>query len=177
MKALLMALAFAAAAHAAPRTVHGSFSWEEPKGWASRDDWASAVPTYALTDGEASLSVTLYRAGNPLFPEAKAYRAHRLAARGGTGKPRRAGETVTASGKAEAWEQDYTDASSAVHGAARAGVPMRERYALLERGGAFWVLSVKAPQARFAPAARAFAAAAAQFRVLADPGARGAIRL
>lgn len=175
MKALLLALACAAAA--APRAVHGSFSWEEPQGWASRDDWGSAVPSYALTEGEATLSVTLYRAGNPLFPEAKAYRAHRLAARGGGGKPRRVGDTVTASGKAEAWEQDYTDAASAVHGAARAAVPMRERYALLERDGAFWVLSVKAPKARFDAAAKAFAAAAAKFRVLADPGARGAIRL
>ena len=177
MKAALLAFLFAAASPAAPRVVHGEFSWEEPQGWSSRDDWTSAVPAYTLSDGQARISVTFYRAGNPLFATAQAYRAHRLAARGGGEKPKRAGTAVTASGKAEAWEQDTADPVSGVHGAARAAAPMRERFTVLERSGAFWVLSVKAPRARFAAAAQAFAAALAGFRVLTDPGKAGKNRL
>ncbi|TBR22395.1 hypothetical protein EPO15_08150 [bacterium] len=177
MRAALAALLFASFAQASPRAVHGAFSWEEPRGWASRDDWASAVPSYALTDGPALLSVTLYRPGNPLFSDLAAYRAHRLAGRGGGEKPRRADPAATRAGNAEVWELDYADASSPVHGAARPGVPMRERFALLARDGGFWVLSVKAPKARFEAAAQAFSLAVAGFRVLPDPGTPAKKRL
>lgn len=156
-------LALAAQAGAAPRAVHGEFSWEEPKGWVARDAWVSAVPSYALLEGDVSLWVTLYRAGNPLFTDAKAYRAHRSRAQR---KPRRSEDAATASGKAEVWEQDYDESVSAVHGKGKPAAAMRERFALIERGGKFWVLSVKAPRAKFDAAEKAFAAALASFKTL-----------
>ena len=165
-RALLAALlALAAQAGAAPRAVHGDFSWEEPKGWIARDAWVSAVPSYTLLDGDATLSVTLYRAGNPLFADAKAYRAHRLAARGGGRKPKRSEDAATASGRAEVWDQDYDESVSAVHGKGKPAAAMRERFAILERGGKFWVVSVKAPRHAFDAAKKAFSAALASFRV------------
>lgn len=164
MTGLLLAALLALPAAAAPRAVHGEFSWEEPKGWVPRDAWVSAVPSYALLEGDVSLWVTLYRPGNPLFADAKAYRAHRL--RAVPRKPRRSEDAATASGKAEVWEQDYDESVSAVHGKGRPAVPMRERFALLERDGRFWVVSVKAPRAKFAAAEKTFAAALASFKVL-----------
>lgn len=164
MRALLAALLLSLPA--AAREVGGAFSFEAPKGWAERDDWGALVPTYSAFDRDRSILVTLYPAGNPLFKGAKAYLSHRAAARGGGKKPRRLEGLKTAAGEAQLWVQDYQTSLSGVHGEQTASTPTRELYAVLDKGGSFWVLSVKAPVAGFAESERAFRAAAASFKIL-----------
>lgn len=164
MRSLLLAALLAVPG--AAREVGGAFSLEAPKGWAERDDWGALVPTYSAFHRDSAISVTLYPAGNPLFKGAKAYLAHRSAARGGGKKPRRLEGLKTAAGEAQLWTQDYPTSRSGVHGEATAPTPTRELYAVLDKGGAFWVLSVQAPVAGFAEAEKAFRAAAASFKVL-----------
>lgn len=164
MRALLLAALLAAPA--AAREVGGAFSLEPPKGWSEREDWGALVPTYSAFDRERSISVTLYPEGNPLFKGAKAYLAHRSAARGGGKKPRRLEGLKTAAGEAQLWTQDYAASRSGVHGGQTAPTPSRELFAVLEKGGAFWVLSLQAPVAGFAQAEKSFRAAAATFKIL-----------
>lgn len=165
MRALLLAALLAAPA--AAREVGGAFSFEAPKGWSERDDWIALVPTYSAFDRDRALSVTLYPAGNPLFKGAKAYLSHRSAARGGGKKPRRLEGLKTAAGEAQLWTQDYGTSRSGVHGEQTAPTPSRELYAVLDKGGSFWVLSIKAPVAGFPESEKAFRAAAATFKILA----------
>lgn len=164
MRALLLAALLALPAGA--REVGGAFAIEAPKGWSERDEWSSLVPTYAAFERDRSLSVTLYPAGNPLFSGSKAYLAHRLAAKGDAKKPRRLSDLKTASGPAQLWTQDYAASRSGVHGEATQPKTTRELFAVLEKGGAFWVLSVQAPAAAFSDAEKAFRAAAASFKIL-----------
>lgn len=165
MKALLLAALLAVPA--AARDVGGAFSLEAPKGWSERDDWGALVPTYSAFERERSISVTLYPAGNPLFKGAKAYISHRSAARGGGKKPRRLEGLKTAAGEAQLWTQDYATSRSGVHGEQTAPTLSRELFAVLDKGGSFWVLSIKAPVSGFAESEQAFRAAAASFKLLA----------
>lgn len=165
MRPLLLAALLALPAGA--REVGGAFAIEAPKGWSERDEWSSVVPTYAAFERDRSLSVTLYPAGNPLFKGAKAFLSHRLAAKGDVKKPRRLSDLKTASGAAQLWTQDYPASRSGVHGEATRTTTTRELFAVLDKGGAFWVLSVQAPAASFSEAERAFRAAAASFKILA----------
>lgn len=165
MRALLLAALFALPA--AARDVGGAFAIEAPKGWSERDEWSSVVPTYAAFERDRSVSVTFYPAGNPLFKGVKAYLAHRLAAKGDAKMPRRLSDLKTASGAAQLWTHDYPASRSGVHGEQSAPQTTRELFAVLDRGGAFWVLSVQAPLPVFSDAEKAFRSAAASFKILA----------